>query len=45
MKSKRVIVVGGGAVGVELVGEIKTDFPSKEVLTVYMMLPLKYLFF
>ncbi|CAK8690672.1 unnamed protein product [Clavelina lepadiformis] len=35
MKSKRVIVVGGGAVGVELVGEIKTDFPSKEVTLIH----------
>ena len=29
--SKRVVLVGGGAVGVELAGEIKTEFPDKEV--------------
>uniref|UniRef100_H2ZGW3 Ferroptosis suppressor protein 1 n=1 Tax=Ciona savignyi TaxID=51511 RepID=H2ZGW3_CIOSA len=31
---KRVVVVGGGAVGVETAGEIKTEFPDKEVTVV-----------
>ncbi|XP_076807000.1 ferroptosis suppressor protein 1-like [Clavelina lepadiformis] len=29
--SKKIVLVGGGAVGVELAGEIKTDYPDKEV--------------
>ncbi|XP_078483042.1 ferroptosis suppressor protein 1-like [Ciona intestinalis] len=32
--AKRVLMVGGGAVGVELSGEIKTEFPDKEVTIV-----------
>nr|XP_002129080.1 apoptosis-inducing factor 2 isoform X1 [Ciona intestinalis] len=32
--AKRVLMVGGGAVGVELAGEIKTEFPDKEVTIV-----------
>jgi len=26
-----VAIVGGGAVGVEMAGEVKTEFPDKEV--------------
>jgi len=26
-----VAIIGGGAVGVEMAGEVKTDFPDKEV--------------
>ena len=31
MDAQRIVIVGGGAVGVELAGEIKTDFSAKEV--------------
>nr|XP_002126981.1 apoptosis-inducing factor 2-like [Ciona intestinalis] len=34
MKSRRIVLVGGGAVGVELAGEIKTDYPDKSVTIV-----------
>lgn len=30
-KSERIVVIGGGAVGVELVGELATDYPNKKV--------------
>ena len=29
--ANRILIVGGGAVGVELAGEFKTDFPNKKV--------------
>ncbi|KAF9282883.1 hypothetical protein BGZ68_005698 [Mortierella alpina] len=34
-KSKNIVVVGGGACGVELVGEIKTAFPDKKVTLIH----------
>lgn len=30
-KSERIVVIGGGAVGVELVGELANDYPNKKV--------------
>lgn len=30
-KSNRIVVIGGGAVGVELVGELASDYPNKKV--------------
>ena len=30
-KSNRIVVIGGGAVGVELVGEIASGYPNKNV--------------
>lgn len=30
-KSQRILVVGGGAAGVEMAAEIKTEYPDKEV--------------
>ena len=30
-KSNKIVVIGGGPVGVELVGELATDFPDKKV--------------
>uniref|UniRef100_H2Z7T6 Ferroptosis suppressor protein 1 n=1 Tax=Ciona savignyi TaxID=51511 RepID=H2Z7T6_CIOSA len=32
--AKRIVLVGGGAVGVELAGELKTAFPDKEITIV-----------
>ena len=29
--ANRILIVGGGAVGIELAGELKTDFPNKKV--------------
>jgi len=29
VKSNRIVVIGGGAVGVELVGELALDYPNK----------------
>ncbi|KAF9957656.1 hypothetical protein BGZ72_001570 [Mortierella alpina] len=34
-KSKNIVVVGGGACGVELAGEIKTAFPDKNVTLIH----------
>ena len=31
-KAKSVIIVGGGAVGVELAGEIATDYPGEKTV-------------
>ena len=33
-KSNRIVVIGGGAVGVELVGELASDYPNKKVTLV-----------
>jgi NADH dehydrogenase FAD-containing subunit len=33
--SKRIVIAGGGAVGLELSGEIKTDYPDKEVTVIH----------
>ena len=30
-KSNKIVVIGGGPVGVELVGELASDFPDKKV--------------
>ena len=30
-KSNRIVLIGGGAVGVELVGELASDYPTKKV--------------
>ncbi|XP_068732313.1 ferroptosis suppressor protein 1-like [Montipora capricornis] len=34
-KSERIAVIGGGAVGLELVGELATDYPSKKVVLLH----------
>ncbi|NWW90824.1 AIFM2 factor, partial [Rhynochetos jubatus] len=34
-KSKRILVVGGGAAGVEMAAEIKTEYPAKEVTLIH----------
>ena len=34
-KSKTVVVVGGGAVGVEIAGDVKEDFKDKRVILVH----------
>lgn len=34
-KSDKVVVIGGGAVGVELAGEIATEFPQKTVTIIH----------
>jgi NADH dehydrogenase FAD-containing subunit len=34
-KANRVTIVGGGAVGIEVAGEIKTDFPTKQVTLIH----------
>jgi apoptosis-inducing factor 2 len=33
--SQSILVVGGGSVGVELAGEIATDYPGKKVTLVH----------
>ncbi|XP_054238497.1 ferroptosis suppressor protein 1 [Indicator indicator] len=39
-KSERILVVGGGAAGVEMAAEIKTEYPAKEVTLVHSKLAL-----
>nr|XP_021148587.1 apoptosis-inducing factor 2 [Columba livia] len=34
-KSERILVVGGGAAGVEMAAEIKTEYPAKEVTLIH----------
>ena len=34
-KSERIAVIGGGAAGLELVGELATDYPSKKVVLLH----------
>ena len=34
-KAKTVVVVGGGAVGVEIAGDVKEDFKDKKVVLVH----------
>ena len=34
-KSNRIVVIGGGAVGVELVGELASDYPNKKVILMH----------
>jgi len=36
-KSNRIVVIGGGAVGVELVGELASDYPNKKVTLMHHM--------
>jgi len=36
-KSNRIVVIGGGAVGVELVGELVSDYPNKKVTLMHHM--------
>eukprot|EP00164_Ancoracysta_twista_P001341 GFYU01001749.1.p1 GENE.GFYU01001749.1~~GFYU01001749.1.p1 ORF type:complete len:379 (-),score=141.91 GFYU01001749.1:17-1153(-) len=33
-RAKKIIMIGGGAIGTEMAGEIRTDFPDKEVTVV-----------
>ena len=33
--AKEIVVIGGGAVGLEMAGEIATDFPDKSVTVVH----------
>lgn len=33
--AKRVVIIGGGAVGVEIAGEVATDYPDKEVTIIH----------
>ncbi len=35
VKSQQILIIGGGPVGIELAGEIGTDFPEKEVTLVH----------
>lgn len=35
VRSQQILIIGGGPVGVELAGEIATDFPDKEVTLVH----------
>ncbi|RLV97668.1 hypothetical protein DV515_00011539 [Chloebia gouldiae] len=34
-KSQRILVVGGGAAGVEMAAEIKTEYPDKEIILIH----------
>ena len=34
-KSNKIVVIGGGPVGVELVGELATDYPDKKVILMH----------
>ncbi|NWV00310.1 AIFM2 factor, partial [Upupa epops] len=39
-KSERILVVGGGAAGVEMAAEIKTEYPAKEVILIHSKIVL-----
>ncbi|XP_061229913.1 ferroptosis suppressor protein 1 isoform X2 [Neopsephotus bourkii] len=39
-KSERILVVGGGAAGVEMAAEIKTEYPDKEVTLIHSKIAL-----
>ncbi|XP_074686338.1 ferroptosis suppressor protein 1 isoform X1 [Strix aluco] len=39
-KSERILVVGGGAAGVEMAAEIKTEYPAKEVTLIHSKIAL-----
>ncbi|CAI9566110.1 unnamed protein product [Staurois parvus] len=39
-KAKHVVVVGGGAAGVEMAAEVKTDYPEKEVTLIHSKVAL-----
>uniref|UniRef100_A0A672UCT5 Ferroptosis suppressor protein 1 n=1 Tax=Strigops habroptila TaxID=2489341 RepID=A0A672UCT5_STRHB len=39
-KSERILVVGGGAAGVEMAAEIKTEYPNKEVTLIHSKIAL-----
>ena len=34
-KSERIVVIGGGPVGLELAGELATDYPNKKVIVMH----------
>ena len=34
-KSERIVVIGGGPVGLELAGELATDYPNKKVTVMH----------
>ncbi|CAF1241415.1 unnamed protein product [Rotaria magnacalcarata] len=40
--SKNILIIGGGPVGIELAGEIATDFPDKEITLVHSQSTLLY---
>ena len=35
LESEKITVIGGGAVGLELVGELAVDFPNKKILLLH----------
>ena len=35
LESEKIAVIGGGAVGLELVGELAVDFPNKKILLLH----------
>lgn len=35
MKSERIVVIGGGPVGLELAGELATDYPNKKITVIH----------
>lgn len=39
-KSSRIVIVGGGAAGVEMAAEIKTEYPAKEVTLIHSKIAL-----
>ncbi|XP_048714076.2 ferroptosis suppressor protein 1 isoform X4 [Caretta caretta] len=39
-KSPRIVIVGGGAAGVEMAAEIKTEYPAKEVTLIHSKIAL-----
>ncbi|XP_019394074.1 PREDICTED: apoptosis-inducing factor 2 isoform X2 [Crocodylus porosus] len=39
-KSSRIVVVGGGAAGVEMAAEIKTEYPAKEITLIHSKMAL-----
>ncbi|CAF1301992.1 unnamed protein product [Adineta steineri] len=41
-QAKRILIIGGGPVGIELAGEIATDFPLKDITLVHSSTTLLY---
>uniref|UniRef100_V9KZU6 Ferroptosis suppressor protein 1 n=1 Tax=Callorhinchus milii TaxID=7868 RepID=V9KZU6_CALMI len=39
-EASRIVLVGGGSAGVEMAGEIKTDYPDKEVILIHSKIAL-----
>lgn len=35
VKSERIVVIGGGPVGLELAGELATDYPNKKITVIH----------